>query len=54
MGAVGFEYLLKLAKQKPDYRAYGHRLSTYNGAAVVDAVAGLALDESYPFPLKSD
>jgi HEAT repeat protein len=52
MGAVGFEYLLKLAKQKPDYRAL-HRLSTYNGAAVVDAVAGLALDESYPFRSKA-
>ena len=52
MGAVGFEYLLKVTKQKPNHSVW-YYLSTYNGAAVVDAVAGLALDESYPFRLKA-
>ena len=52
MGEVGFEYLLKVAKQKPNHSVW-YYLSTYNGAAVVDAVAGLALDESYPFRSKA-
>ena len=47
MGVLGFEYLLKIAKQKPDYRVW-HYLSTYNGKAAIDAVVELALDESYP------
>ena len=48
MGAVGFESLLKVAKQKPSYNVW-YYLSTYNGAEAVDAVAEFALDESYPF-----
>ena len=48
MGTVGFESLLKVAKRKPNHNVWS-RLSTYNGAVVVNAVAGLALDESYPF-----
>ena len=48
MGAVGFEYLLKVAKQKPNYSVW-YYLSTSNGAEAVDAVAEFALDESYPF-----
>ena len=53
MGTVGFESLLKVAKRKPNHNVWS-RLSTYNGAVVVNAVAGLALDESYPFPFGSD
>ena len=52
MGAVGFEYLLKVAKQKPN-RFVWYYLSTYNGEATVDAVAEFALDESYPFRLEA-
>ena len=47
MGVLGFEHLLKVAKQKPDDRVW-QCLSTYNGEAIVDAVAELALDELYP------
>ena len=47
MGVLGFEHLLKVAKQKPDNRVW-QCLSTYNGEAIVDAVAELALDELYP------
>ena len=47
MGVLGFEHLLKIAKQKLDERVWQH-LSTYNGEAIVDAVAELALDELYP------
>ena len=50
MGASGFESLLKIAKQKPDYRVWQH-LSSYNGEAAIAAVAELALDESYPHRL---
>ena len=46
MGRLGFEHLLKVAKQKPDYKVWQH-LSTYNGEAAIDAVVELALDESY-------
>ena len=48
MGAVGFESLLKVTKQKPNHSVW-YYLSTYNGAEAVDAVAEFALDESYPF-----
>ena len=48
MGTVGFESLLKVAKRKPNHDVWS-RLSTYNGAVAVNAVAEFALDESYPF-----
>lgn len=47
MGVEGFKSLVKVAKQKTDHRAL-RALSTYNSEAAVDAVATLALDESYP------
>ena len=50
MGAEGFKSLVKVAKQKTDHRAL-RALATYNSAAAVDAVAMLALDESYPIRL---
>ena len=50
MGAAGFKSLVKVAKQKTDHRAL-RALSTYNSEAAVDAVARLALDESYPIRL---
>lgn len=50
MGAEGFKSLVKVAKQKTDHRAL-RALSTYNSEAAVDAVATLALDESYPIRL---
>jgi len=50
MGADGFKSLVKVAKQKTGHRAL-RALSTYNSEAAVDAVARLALDESYPIRL---
>ena len=50
MGAAGFKSLVKVAKQKTDHRAL-RALSTYNSEVAVDAVARLALDESYPIRL---
>ena len=50
MGAEGFKSLVKVAKQKTDQRVL-RALSTYNSEAAVDAVATLALDESYPIRL---
>jgi len=50
MGAAGFKSLVKVAKQKTGHRAL-RALSTYNSEAAVDAVARLALDESYPIRL---
>ena len=50
MGAAGFKSLVTVAKQKTDHRAL-RALSTYNSEAAVDAVARLALDESYPIRL---
>ena len=50
MGAEGFKSLVKVAKQKTGHRAL-RALSTYNSEAAVDAVATLALDESYPIRL---
>ena len=50
MGAEGFKSLVKVAKQNADHRAL-RALATYNSEAAVDAVAMLALDESYPIRL---
>lgn len=50
MGAEGFKSLVKVAKQKTGHRTL-RALSTYNSEAAVDAVATLALDESYPIRL---
>ena len=52
MGIAGFEELVRVARQKANYRALS-ALATYNSAAAVNAVAALALDESYPLRLEA-
>ena len=50
MGGLGFEHLLKAAKQKPDDRVW-QCLSTYNSKEAIDFVTGFALDRSSPHRL---
>ena len=50
MGEEGLKSLLKITKQQADHRAL-RALATYNSKMAVDAVATLALDESYPIRL---
>ena len=50
MGEEGLKSLLKITKQQADHRAL-RALATFNSKTAVDAVATLALDESYPIRL---
>ena len=50
MGGLGFEHLLKAAKQKPADRVW-QCLSTYNSKEAIDFVTGFALDRSSPHRL---